>query len=129
MDELIVSNVYDEILGFSRCYTNDGKLVILLSKYGWSSWTREPIASHLLMNSKIVNFFIQNYNEKHRHDEPMKTFLQSLFNIDNEDVYEILGGIEELRLAFIPKGCKFQVITEGLAEYVSIYNEKVWRDA
>ena len=129
MEDLDLREVYDEKLKFSRCYTKDEQLVILLSGDGWSFWANEPITTHLLMDSRVVKFFIENYKSGPRHDQPMKDFLQALFRIHEEEVNEILCGLEKLKLAFVTKGSKFRVLSEGFQEYVSIYREDLWRDA
>lgn len=125
--------VYDKENGFSRLYTKDNKLVLLISQDMWSSGLEEPLNSKLLLDSKIILFFLEHYGDKkvsERRDEPMKSFLKGMLEFEDEEkLCEILDGLQKLRLGFVQKGETFQVQHDGFKECIKIYREKFWKVA
>ena len=78
-----IDEVFDEELGFSKYYTKNGNLMVLLSTdygSGWSTSCYDAKESvQLLMDSRIIRFFLDTYDEdynKRRDERPMKTFFK-----------------------------------------------------
>jgi hypothetical protein len=125
-----LEDVYDENLGFSKCYTKGGSLVILLSTdygKGWSTdcYSKKD-ALQLMMDARIIRFFIDTYDDdcyKTRHVKPMKTFVESL---NFKDTEFFIGGLRSLELVLIDKGVKFKIDSYDGAEYVLEYADEDW---
>jgi hypothetical protein len=149
-EEQKVREVFSERLGFSRLYTEDDRLLILITNGYGASWSVDPfpvnkkdidIGRHLLMDARIVGFFYETYitplMDKPRAckgcgyvcscsvpEEPMRDFLEGL---GFSDVY--LGGLQSLQIASIPAKKKFRVIERDGLEQVIIFREDTWEEA
>jgi hypothetical protein len=101
--------VYDEKLGFSRLYTNDDKLVVLVSDdYGTGWCTENPkYGKQLLMDARIIRFYWDTYLKNEAKDvdiTPLQDFLASL------GIQGVCVDKNNLPLIdFVFKGCRFRV--------------------
>ena len=147
LEEVLVHEVKNETLGFSRLYTNDGdgngKLIVLTTNYYGSGWSTEIRTNHskqLLMDARIVRFFYKTYivplHTKPRtcecglvcgcsvDQEPMRKFLKEL-GIETEFLPS-LGSLKNLSIEFVPPNKKFRVSAYDGLESIEVYNEEYW---
>lgn len=93
---------------FERLYNDKGELAVLYSSGFGAGWSTDDYevsgrgeeAYRLALDSRIIKFWLENEpSESEMHD-----FLKS---IGYKDIY--MGGYEDLRLAWIPKGTTFYI--------------------
>ena len=135
-ENVAVHEEYSEALGFSRLYTADGRLLVLVTNSYGAGWSTNAgiSADNLLMDARIVRFFYETYVSPRlvkldsrevrfwKLDEaPMKAFLEQL---GFEYVY--LGGLSNLDIEFVPPNSKFRVTEYDGLESIVIYNPEKW---
>jgi hypothetical protein len=144
LKEKKVHEVFDDKLGFSRLYTEDGELLILVAGYygaPWSLWNKKPISQQLRMDARIVKFFYNTYIApligKKRScsgcgflcscrvpEEPMQAFLAT---VGLEDVDT--SGLRHLQIHVIPPATKFKVMDNSGTEEVVLFDASTWESS
>lgn len=94
-----------------RYYNDDEELAVLISPgygAGWSTWNDIDIA----LDSKIIEYFMRNPKPT---EEEMSCFLEEN---GYHNIY--MGGYENLKIKWIPKGTSFLIMEYDGSEYIEI---------
>ena len=122
-----VYEVYDEQLGFPRLYTDDNKLVVILSDDYGTSWCTESqkYGKQLLMDARIIRFYWESYLKeggipvRGADITPLKEFLVSL------GIQDVCVDKRNLPLIdFVSKGTRFRVIGYNGKEQIIRFTQK-----
>jgi hypothetical protein len=134
LGDVSVEEVYDEAFGFSRLYTKDGDLLVLITAdygLGWSTFSPGH-SNQLLMDARIIRFFyntyLQNLRSRRVKDEekPFLEFLQSL-GIHDTLVTTIQPISKFLTIKCIPNGAQFKIHEYDGKESIIYKEDLFWR--
>lgn len=144
LEEVLVHEAKNEKLGFSRLYTTDGKIAVLVTNDYGSGWSTEicdgKLKQQLLMDARIVGLFYETYivpgHTKPRtcecrlvcscsvNAEPMQEFLATLgIEID------FLCSLNNLSIEFVKPNAMFRVSAYDGLETIIYYNKNDWYES
>jgi hypothetical protein len=128
LGSVCVSEVYDNELGFSRLYTDNDMLVVLIADDYGTGWCTEntKYGKQLLMDSRIIRFYWDTYLKDEgipatdADTTPLKEFLASL------GIQGVCVDEHNLPLIdFVSKGSRFRVKGYGGKESIIRFDKGV----
>lgn len=96
----------------------DGEIAVLYSPgygAGWSTWNKGEFEERLLMDAEIVQAVLDEAEP-----EDIEAIVERLFGED--EIYT--GGVHQLQIKWIPKGCQFEVTEYDGSESIHIIGER-----
>lgn len=97
----------------------DGHVAVLVSPgfgAGWSTWADAELRERLLFEHNVVNFLLEDPEDRER--------VLAYMTLTYPDAYT--GGLEDLRVEWVPQGEQFRVHEYDGAESLVLLSEEQW---